>query len=101
MFQFLPAPMWATLVKMAGSQSRMFLSEPFSEEKFEPPFKKPTILWWWWVGRVRVRVSYLFFVRALRKTCLKRQILSSSLRKNVNHLLKNLPYLGGGGGGGG
>ena len=46
------------------------------------------------MGRVRVRVSHLFFVRALRKTCLKSQIFG-----NVNHLLRNLPYLGGGGGG--
>ena len=51
-----------TLVKMAGIQSHMFLSEPFSEEKFEPPVKKPTIPWWWWVGRVRVRVNHLFFL---------------------------------------
>ena len=29
---------------MAGIQSHMFLSKPFSEEKFEPPFKKPTNL---------------------------------------------------------
>ena len=43
----------------------------------------------------------VFFVRALRKTCLKSQILSTALRKNVNHLLKNLPYLGGDGSGGG
>lgn len=50
--------------------------------------------------RVRVRVNHLFFVRALQKTCSKSQILSTSLRKNVNHLLKNLDYLGGGGGGG-
>ena len=41
-----------------------------------------------------MRVSHLFFVRALRKTCLKSQIFG-----NVNHLLRNLPYLGGGGGG--
>ena len=53
------------------------------------------------MGRVRVRVNHLFFfVRALQKTCSKSQILSTSLRKNVNHLLKNLDYLGGGGGGG-
>lgn len=53
------------------------------------------------MGRVRVRVNHLFFVRALQKTCSKSQILSTSLRKNDNHLLKNLAYLGGGGGGGG
>ena len=91
-----------TLVKMVGIQSHMFLSEPVSEEKCKPPVKKPTIpWWWWWVGRVRVRVNHLFFVRALQKTCSKIQILSTSLRKNVNHLLKNLAYPDGGGVGGG
>ena len=53
------------------------------------------------MGRVRVRVNHLFFVRALQKTCSKSQILSTSLRKNVNRLLKKPTYLGGGGGGGG
>ena len=54
------------------------------------------------MGRVRVRVNHpFFFVRALQKSCSKSQILSTSLRKNVNHLLKNLAYLDGGGGGGG
>ena len=69
---------------MAGIQSHMFLSKPFSEEKFEPPFKKPTNLgggggW----GGLGLGLAIFFFVRALRKTCLKSQILSTSLRKNV------------------
>ena len=46
-------------------------------------------------------LTIFFFVRALQKTCSKSQILSTSLRKNVNHLLKNLAYPDGGGGGGG
>lgn len=87
---------------MAGIQSHMFLSEPFSEEKFEPPFKKPTNLgggggW----GGLGLGLTIFFFVRALQKTCSKIQILSTSLRKNVNHLLRNLAYPDGGGGGGG
>ena len=75
----------------------MFLSEPFSEEKCKPP----TIpWWWWWVGRVRVRVNNLFFLSEPFKKLVS-QILSTSLRKNVNRLLKKPTYLGGGGGGGG
>ena len=64
-FYLHPSP---TLVKMAGIQSHMFLSEPFSEEKCKPPVKKPTIpWWWWWVGRVRVRVNHLFFCQSPSK----------------------------------
>ena len=51
-------------------------------------------------GGLELGLAIFLFVRALQKTCSKSQILSSSLRKNVNHLLKHLPYVGGGGSGG-
>ena len=98
MFQFLPAHMALRSLRWLESKAICFCQSPSLRKNVNHlPYLGGGGGW----GGLGLGLTIFFFVRALQKTCSKSQILSTSPRKNVNHLLKNLDYLGAGGGGGG